>query len=149
MKVFLLQDVLNVGGKNEIVKVADGFAANFLFPRKLAIQVTPENEISLAKRLRIIEKRSEKINSKTSLLAESIKDTVIVIKRKAHDKDKLYASIGAQEVVDALAAEKIYIKKSQVEFGKSIKTTGDFDSVVINLSSTLHPKLKKLRVIAE
>ena len=67
-----------------------------------------------------------------------------------HDDGKLYASISPQEVVDALAAERISIRKSQVEFDKPIKAKGTYDDVItITLSTSLKPKLKQLKVVPE
>lgn len=147
MKVFLLKDVEHVGMAGEIVKVADGFALNFLIPRKLAQQITPENEHLFAQKVKSIEKREQVIASKTSMLAERIKGLEVILKRKMHDGDKLYGSISEQEIVDALARETVSIKKNQVEFDKSIKSKGTY-SVTIKLSSQLKPKVT-VKVIAE
>jgi len=147
MKVFLFKDVEKVGIAGEIIKVTDGYATNFLFPRKLAVAVTPDNESSFKNRIKIIEKRHEVVASKTSMLAEKIKSTDLVIKRKMHDGTKLYGSISPHEIVDLLAEKGISISKSQVEFDKSIKTFGTHE-VVIKLSSQLKPTLK-VKVVGE
>ena len=150
MKIFLTKNVEKIGLAGEILKVADGFAQNFLFPRKLAVQVTPENEAFYTAKIKKVEQRKEVIASSTSMLAETIKTTKITLKRKMHDDGKLYASISPQEVVDALAAERISIRKSQVEFDKPIKAKGTYDDVItITLSTSLKPKLKQLKVVPE
>ncbi|HSW73998.1 MAG TPA: 50S ribosomal protein L9 [Candidatus Limnocylindria bacterium] len=147
MKVFLLKDIESVGLEGEIVKVSDGYAANFIFPRKLGVEVTPANEASFDKRKKIVEHRQEVIASKTSMLAEKIRGIKLTIKRKLHDDDKLYGAIGAGEIVDALAEHNVSVAKNQVEFGKSIKAKGSYE-VTIKLSSTLQPKLT-VNIIAE
>lgn len=147
MKVYLLKDVEKIGMAGEIIKVNDGYAANFLLPRRLAVQITPENEAAYVAKKRTIEKRQEVIATKTSLLAERIKSLEVVIKRKMHDNDQLYGSLSAQEVVDALAAKGFSIAKNQVEFDKSIKTKGAY-RVKIKLSSKLQPDIL-VKVIAE
>ena len=150
MKIFLTKNVEKIGLAGEILKVADGFAQNFLFPRKLAVQITPENEAFYTAKIKKVEQRKEVIASSTSMLAETIKTTKITLKRKMHDDGKLYASISPQEVVDALAAERISIRKSQVEFDKPIKAKGTYDDVItITLSTSLKPKLKQLKVVPE
>ena len=152
MKVFLTKNVEKIGLAGEILKVADGFAQNFLFPRKLAVQITPENEAFYTTKLKKVEQRKEVVASATSMLAETIKSTKITIKRKMHDDGKLYASIAPQEIVDALAEERIpiRIRKSQVEFDKTIKAKGTYeDMITITLSSSLKPKLKQLKVVSE
>lgn len=147
MRVFLLKDVEKVGMAGEIIKTTEGYARNFLIPRKLAIEVTPQNEASLSNRLKDIENRKEVIATKTSMLAEKIKSTNITIKRKVHDKKELYGAISEKEVVDSLALKGISISKSQVIIDKSIKTTGTYD-IAIKLSSKLQPVLT-LKVVAE
>src|ERR1700750_1756446 len=98
MKVFLLKDVEKVGLSGEIIKVSEGYAANFLIPRKLAIEVTERNAVALQNRIKVVEKREEIIQSKTSMLAERIKSLKLSIKRKAHDDVKLYGSISQLEI---------------------------------------------------
>lgn len=147
MKVFLLQNVLNVGMAGEIVKVADGFASNFLLPRKLGIQVTASNEMDFQKRLQKIEARKEVVQSKTSLLAERIKSLQLVLAYKMHDDGKLYGAVNPQDIVDALAEKGVSISKSQVLIDKSIKSKG-LHSVTIKLSSTLRP-LVSVKIVPE
>jgi large subunit ribosomal protein L9 len=147
MKVFLLQDVLNVGMAGEVVNVSDGFAVNYLLPHKLGIMVNKNNSAEFANRLQKIEHRKEVVQSKTSMLAERIKSVVVTIKRKLHDEGKLYGSLSEQEVVDALAGAGISVAKSQVVFDKSIKSKGSYP-VTIRLSSTLQPACT-VRVVSE
>ena len=147
MKVFLLQDVLNVGMAGEVVTVSDGFAVNYLLPRKIGIMVNKNNEADFSNRLQKVEHRKEVVQSKTSMLAERIKSVVVTIKRKIHDEGKLYGAIGEQEVVDVLAQAGITVAKSQVIFDKSIKGKGSYP-VTIRLSSTLQPTCT-VRVVPE
>ncbi len=147
MKVYLLKDVEKIGLAGEILKVSDGYAQNFLFPKKLAVQITPSNEKFYEGKIKLIENRKSVLASETSVLSEKIKSESLVIKKKTHDSGKLYASIGATEVVDLLAQKGISVAKSQVHFDKTIKTTGNYD-VVIKLSSRLQPTVK-LKVMAE
>ncbi len=147
MKVFLLKNVSNIGAAGEIVKVSDGYAANFLFPRKLAVQVTPENEASFAVRQQKREKQNALVETQTSLLAEKIKAITLTLKRKLHDGVKLYGSVNPQEIVDLLADKGVSIAKNQVVFDKSIKEKGSY-SVIIKLSSRLQPAVT-VKVVAE
>ncbi len=149
MKVFLLKDVEKIGVSGEIIKVSDGFATNFLVPRKLAVIVTPENELLFTQRRKVIEKREEVIATKTSLLAQKISSLELKLKRKMHDDGKLYGAISQQEIADLLLAhpEKISIKKSQVEIDKSIKAKGSY-LITIKLSNNLKPQIK-LHILSE
>ncbi|NRB21598.1 50S ribosomal protein L9 [Candidatus Dependentiae bacterium] len=147
MRIFLYKDVPKVGMAGEIVKVKDGFALNFLFPQKLGVEVTRKNESEFKKREKTIERRSEVITTQTSMLAEKIKSTTVVIKCKVHDDGKLYGSLSPKKIVDALAAKGISVASNQVILNKSIKTSGKHD-VIIKLSSRLKPTLT-VKVTAE
>ena len=147
MKVFLQKDVERIGMAGEMIKVNDGFARNFLIPKKLAVEVTAKNESFYKQKLKSVEHRKEVITTKTSMLAERIKDITITIKKKMHDDGKLYGAINATEVVEYFAKQGISIPKSQVNFGKSIKRKGKHN-VVIKLTSRLKPSVK-VSVISE
>lgn len=141
MKVYLLKDVEKIGMAGEIVKVSDGYAANFLLPRKWGVQITPENESLYQAKRAQVEKREEVIATKSSMLAERIKSLEVVVKRKLHDGDQLYGSVSPQEIVDALSEKGVSVAKNQVTFDKSIKTKGTH-TVKIKLSSKLQPEIR-------
>lgn len=147
MKVYLVKDVEKVGMAGEIVEVSDGYGSNFLLPRKLAVQITPENEQFYKTRIKHVENRKEVVATATSMLAEKIKSTTIVLKRKMHDDNKLYGSIGSNEIVDLLAEKGISVSKNQVQFDKSIKSKGTYE-ITIKLSSRLQPQLT-IKVVPE
>jgi len=147
MKVFLLKDVENVGLAHEIVKVTEGYAANFLLPKKLAVKITPENEAQYAHKVRVIEHRKEVISSKTSILAEKIKNLKLTLKKKIHDDGKLYGAVNPAEIVELLSAEGVSVSKSQIKIDKSIKKRGTF-GITVKLTSSLQPQLQ-LKVVGE
>jgi len=140
MRVFLLKDIEKIGLAGEIVKVKSGFASNYLIPRKLAVILTPENEKHYKTRVKTVEHRKEVLESKTSMLAEKISSLQLKLKCKTHDDGKLYGAVSPADVVDLLAEKGVSISKNQVEFGKSIKSTGTY-KVTIKLSSKLKPVL--------
>ena len=140
MKVYLLKDIEKVGIAGEILNVSDGYAQNFLFPRKLAVVVSGTNEEFFQKRAKTIEHRKQVVESATSMLSEQIKSTVLTLKKKIHDDNRLYAAVNPSEVVDLLAEKNIKVSKSQVIFDKAIKEVGSY-SVTIKLSSKLQPQL--------
>ena len=121
MKVFLLKDVVNVGMANQIVKVTEGYAINFLIPKKLGVQITPENEKKYLGQVKHVEHKKEVIASKTSMLGERIKTLTLTLRKKMHDDGKLYGSVNSTEVAELLAKEGVSVGKSQIEFEKSIK----------------------------
>lgn len=147
MQIFLQKDVPNVGMAGEIVSVAEGFAINYLVPRKLGIRVSETNQGEFKKRLAKIEKREEVIKSKTSMLAERIKSLQITVKAKMHVDGQLYGAIRPQSIIDELAKEGFSVSKSMVIFDKPIKEKGTHQ-VTIKLSSSLQPTLT-VKVVPE
>ncbi len=147
MKVFLLQDIKGVGMANEIVDVKEGYADNFLIPKKMGVRITAANEALYSAKVKKIENRKEVIASKTSMLAEKIKGIKLTVKRKMHDDGKLYAAISAAEIADLLTKEGVVVAKNQVKLDKSIKEKGTF-AVTVKLTSQLMPVLQ-IKVVAE
>lgn len=145
MKVYLLKDIEKIGIAGEILTISDGYAKNFIFPRKLGVEVTDSNLEFFQKRAKNIEHRKEVIATATSMLSEQIKNITITIKRKLHDDKKLYASINPSDIVELLAEKNIKVSKNQVIFEKSIKEVGTYP-VIIKLSSKLQPQMT-LKVI--
>lgn len=140
MRIFMLKDVEKVGMEGQVVNVADGYANNFLLPRKLAIKVT-KSDINFYKD-RVTKKKvaTEVLNSKAAMVAERIKSLHLTIKERAHDDGKLYGSVGAEEIVELLKAKDIKVNKKQIEFEKSVRAIGEH-MVTIKLSSKLKPQL--------
>lgn len=147
MRVFLLKDVEKIGIAGEIIKTTEGFARNYLIPKKFAVEVTPKNESSFSHRVKTIEHRKEVVESKTSMLAEKIKSIEIVIKRKMHDNDQLYGSISPRDIADEVAKQGVSVSPNQVLIEKSIKSKGTYP-VTIKLSSKLQPQLK-VKIVPE
>ena len=147
MKIYLLTDIERVGIKGEIIQVSNGYARNFVFPRKMGVEVTQANEAFYASRAKSVDERKAVIATKTSMLAEKINGLTIKITHKAHDDGKLYGAISASEIMELLAKEDVNVAKNQIIFDKNIKETGLFD-ITIKLSNKLQPKIK-LKVVAE
>jgi len=140
MKVFLRQDIENVGMKGDIVSVSDGFANNYLLPRKFAIRVDAHNEAAFKRRLSYIQEREKAVASKAAMTAERISSLRITLKRKTHDEGKLYGSVTQQEIADALNERGISVAKNQVIINKTIKSVGTH-TVTVKLSRDLQPQL--------
>jgi len=140
MKVYMIKDVERVGIAGQIINVSDGYANNFLIPRKLAVEVTTDNQKFYEQKKQKETVAVEVLNSKVAMLAERIKSLHITIRERVHDDGKLYGAISADEIVDLLKAKEVSINRKQVEFDKSIKAVGEH-KVTIKLSSKLKPQL--------
>lgn len=140
MYVYLLKDIEKVGMKGTVVKTADGFAENFIIPRKLGIKVS-ESELAFYQNKKVKEQvNAEVISSKVAMLAERIKSIHLSIKERAHDDGKLYGSVGADEIVELLKKQEVNVNRKQVEFDKAIRKVGEH-KVTIKLSTKLKPQL--------
>lgn len=147
MKVYMLKDVEKVGMMGQVITVSDGYAANFLIPRKLAVVVTGENMVHFQEKIKKEQATAQVLSNKVSMLAERIKALHITIKERVHDDGKLYGSVGADEVVELLKGHDISINRKQVEFDKAVRMLGDH-KVTIKLSSKLKPQFT-LKVISQ
>lgn len=141
MKVILLQDIENLGKKDEIKEVKDGYAINFLLPKKLAILATPA-EIKKIQRKKIIEEeKRKKEEEKAKIIAQKIKELELVFKEKVNPEGKLYGSINAEKIVTRLKEKRIVIKEEQMENFEPLKEIGDYE-IKIKLLPSLITSLK-------
>ena len=126
MKVILLQDVKNIGKRDDIVNISDGYARNFLFPKKLAMEAKPGamKEVErkrAAEAAREAEKRAEALDK-----AAQLKDKGVTLQVKCGDKGRLYGSVTTAEIADELEKQYgIKVDKKKIELGEPIKQVGD------------------------
>lgn len=132
MKVILLKDVKELGKKGELVEAKDGYARNFLFPRKLAEEANNSNMKELEEKV-----KSEKLKKKNELadakaLAKKIEETKIVIKTKSGDGGRLFGSITTKDIAEILMNEhNIEIDKRKIDIdGGNIKVMGSTQAEV-------------------
>lgn len=119
MKVILLCDVKGTGKKDDIINVSDGYARNFLFPRKWAAEATP-GAVKEIERKRAAEAKLEaERRAEAQKTADSLKGKTVVLKVKCGEKGRLYGSITSQEIADALKAQhNVEIDKRKIECEK-------------------------------
>jgi len=141
MNVFLLKDVTNIGTAGQVLKVKEGFARNFLFPKKLAIKATAEHEVYYQELKKKVGEEVVAQGARTAGLADQIKKTNIIIKQKVNDKGKLYGALGSEDIVELLKSKKISVNKKQIEISKAIKAPGEY-LITIRLTSKLKPQMK-------
>jgi len=128
MKVILIQDVKNLGKKNSLVEVSDGYARNFLIPKGLAVEATPSalNELKLRENAEKARKENELANARK--LAERLNGATVTFAAKAGDNGKLFGSITAMDIADKLEKElKVQIDKRKIVLSDAIKTLGVYD----------------------
>ncbi|KKU96788.1 MAG: 50S ribosomal protein L9 [Parcubacteria group bacterium GW2011_GWB1_48_6] len=126
MKVILLQDVDKVGKKFEIKTVADGYARNFLFPRDLAKQATPETIEWLEMQKELLATKSEEELKRVQGLASGLDDLEVPIAVKVGEEGQLFEAINVQKIAERLKGMGHEVKKSQIKLQKPLKETGEF-----------------------
>ena len=141
MKVLLLKDVPSLGNAGQIKKVSDGHARNYLFPKGLAKVASSSDEARFKTDLKNTTVESSLAGSRVAALADQLKLTNIIIKKKVNDKGKLYGAIGEEDIVGLLAEKNIQVNKKQIEFTKAIRSVGSY-SVIVKLTSKLKPEIR-------
>jgi len=141
MKVILVKDITKMGLAGSVIKVADGYARNYLLPKKMVILATKNN---LAK-IETIKKKAEleklEIENHFKALALKISDITLKFTRKADENDHLFGSVSENDIVKSLAEKGIEIHKSVVDIQKHLKEIGSFE-VKIAFSSEITANLK-------
>lgn len=126
MKVILLQDVKGTGKKDQIIEASDGFARNFLFPKKLAVEATPAALNAVNKAKAAEQHREDMRKAEAQELARKLSGRVIRVSARAGEGGRLYGSVTAQEIADALNSQHgVKIEKRRVELPEPIRTASD------------------------
>ena len=127
MKVILQQDVKGQGKKGQMVEVSEGYARNFLLPRKLAIAATADNVNTMKMNDKAKAEQAAREKAQAQEIAEKLKNITVEIKAKSGNGGRLFGSITSQEVSDALKKQAgISVDKKKIVQDEPIKSFGDF-----------------------
>lgn len=126
MEVILREHVDNLGRRGEVVKVADGYARNYLLPRKLALPVTEANRRQIERERVKLEARELAERQEAESAAARISAIDISIARRVGENDTLYGSVTAADVTEALAAKGVDVDRRKVQLHEPIKALGEF-----------------------
>jgi len=127
MKLILREDVENLGKGGELVEVKAGYGRNFLLPRGLAVLANPKNVRELDHQKKMAEAKAAKLKASAEAVSRRLADTPIVLKRKVGEQDKLYGSVTALDIVEALAARGLQLDRRTIDLAEPIKAVGDFE----------------------
>ena len=142
MKVVLLKDVKNMGKRDDILTVSDGYARNFLFPQKLAAEATPGTLKEIERKRAAQDAREAEMKAEAQAKAELLKNKVITLQVKCGEKGRLYGSVTAAEVADALEKQHgIKADKRKIDIGDPIRETG-IREISVWLYSGITTKMK-------
>ena len=143
MRVIFLQNIKGIAQMGDIKDVADGYARNFLIPKKLAKPATAnaQKEAEKLKKKRELENIVDK--ERAVELAETLKEFTLEIIEDANEEGHLYGSVNAKKIVEELARRKIVVKEDSINLNKPIKEIGEYE-----VELELHPEVKtKIKII--
>src|SRR5205823_6815301 len=147
MDVILREHVDNLGRRGEVVKVADGYARNYLLPRKLALLATEGNKKQIERERAKLDAKEADEKRIADAMAERLTNVELVIARKVGETEALYGSVTTADIAEALAAKGFEIERRKLQLADPIKQLGEFD-VPIKLHRDVAAKVK-VKVVAE
>ena len=141
MKVILLENIKGVGKKDEIINASDGYARNFLFPKKLAVEANKGNLTNLKSKQESNQYKRNQDKESAEEVAKKLKDIVLKIKVKAGENGKIFGGVTAKEISENLKEQyDIVIDKKKIMLKENIKSLGTtnvdiklFEGVIANL----------------
>lgn len=149
MEVILLQDVEKVGNKGDVASVSDGYARNFLLPRKLAETATTARIAAVRKVQDEREARERREADQAEQVRDMLSKTVLTIAAPVGSGDRLFGSVTNQDVATAIyAARKVRIDKRHIQLEEPIKTVGSY-MVRVEVHASVEPADVKVMVVPE
>ena len=128
MKVILLDNIKGVGKKDEVINASDGYARNFLFPKKLAVEANAENMSKLKNKQASVQHKKDVEKEKAEEIANKLKDITLTIKVKAGENGRIFGGVTAKEISENLKQQyKIEIDKKKIVLNEAIKNLGVFN----------------------
>jgi large subunit ribosomal protein L9 len=147
MEVILKEDVINLGHRGDVVKVADGYGRNFLLPRKLALQATLANKAVIEQMKSAAARRSASEKIQADELATKLEPVVLTFTRKSGEAGHLFGSVTSADIASDLAAKGYEVDRRKIVLNEPLKSVGDFNvAIKLHREVTAHVKVK---VVAE
>jgi large subunit ribosomal protein L9 len=137
MQVILLERVEKLGQMGDVVRVKDGFARNYLLPKKKALRATKQNRSYFETQRAQLEVRNLERKSEAEGVAGKLEGKRFVLLRQAGDRGQLYGSVSPRDIADVVGAGGFTVSRSQVPLDKAIKTIGLFPVAIV-----LHPEVR-------
>jgi len=137
MKLILQQEVKGLGKKGDIIEASEGYARNYLLPRKLAIPATAVNVNAVSQQKSAVIRRQQQLLDEVRVMAAQLAKVVVTVAVKTGEGGKLFGAVTAKDISDALAREHgIEIDKRKIELKEPIKMVGVYSAVI-----KLHPEI--------
>ena len=143
MEVILREHVDNLGRRGDVVKVAEGYARNYLLPRKLALAVTEANRRQIERERTVAEARDAEERAGAEAIAQRIAELELEISRRVGENDVMYGSVTAADIAQALHAKGFEVEKRKILLADPLKTIGEHTvPVKIHRDVTAQAKVK-------
>jgi large subunit ribosomal protein L9 len=133
--VVLTEDMSNLGKSGELVRVRPGFARNYLIPRGLAVSATEENKARIEHEKKVAEARASKARAAANDLSQKLSSVKVTIARPVGENDKLYGSVTARDIEEALAQQGFSVDRRRIDT-EPLKTLGTFH-VPVHLATSV------------
>jgi large subunit ribosomal protein L9 len=131
MQVILIQDVNNIGGKNELVTVKNGYGRNYLIPQKFAIEASPSNLKQLEERKKQLAKKEEKLLKELNTVIAVLKDGTLKIGAKTGTSGKIFGSVTSVQIARAIREQKNYdIDRRRITIIDEVKELGTYKAKI-------------------
>ena len=130
MQIILREDIDKLGNRGDVVKVKDGYARNFLLPRRLAVNANESNKKIVEQERQAHLRKEATLKGQAEELGKLMANLTIVIKQKAGENDHLFGSVTAQDIANALEAQKYTIDRKKIVLDEPIKQLGDYKITV-------------------
>ena len=127
MEIILREKIEKLGTKGDIVQVSDGYARNFLLPKKLAVLATPANIRQIEQEKAAAVRREAIEKQEAEMLAQQVSRVSLNLSRKVGENDVLYGSVTSMDIAEALEAKGFALDKRKIELPEAIKSLGKFD----------------------
>jgi len=126
MKVILLQDVKGKGKKGQMIEVSDGYARNFMLPKKMAIEATPDAINTMKMNDKATQERIAREKAEALAVSKQLREMTLVVKAKGGGAGRLFGSVTNAEIADALAKNGVKLDKRKIVMGETIKNVGTY-----------------------
>ncbi len=130
MKIFLKEDVKSLGKMGDIVNVAEGYARNYLIPKKLAVEANVKNVKEFEHQKKMIKEKTEKTRMSSQALADKLSTVTVKISAKAGEEGKLFGSVTTMDIAEALNAQGFEVDKKKIHMEEPIKRLGSYTAEV-------------------
>ena len=127
MEIILREDVEKVGARGAVVKVADGYARNFLLPNRLAVAATEANKKIVDQERDAYLRREAKVQADAQGLAQLMGNITLTFRHRVGENDQLFGSVTAKDIAEALEAQKFHIERRRVQLDEPIRTLGEHE----------------------